>query len=203
MKEVHFARAYGPEDTIPPFKGANGKVMPEVAIIGRSNVGKSSLLNHFFGDKSLAKTSSQPGKTQTINVFIADDAVAFVDLPGYGFAKVPKELRAAWGPMIEKYLSGRPQINLVLFLFDLRRDPSPEDVEMLGWLAHFGQEVIIVMTKSDKIVPSLRQKHAEDIIRKLKIEAPVILFTTKEAKGKDALKALMAQKLRSFLGTVA
>lgn len=201
MKNIRFARAYGPDDKILPIKGSKGTVLPEVAIIGRSNVGKSSLINHFFSNKTLAKVSSQPGKTQTVNIFLADDDLVFVDLPGYGFAKVPKELRAKWGPMIEGYLKNRESLAIVLFLFDLRRDPSEEDISMLRWLLHFGKDVIIVFTKSDKLPRASHKKTAEGILNSLNIEAPYVIFSTKEGPCKETLKMLIIEKLNHLQGS--
>jgi len=196
MKNVQFKRPYGPKDKVPPFKGDNGKIMKEIAILGRSNVGKSSLINHVCGNKTLAKTSSVPGKTQTINIFTSDDVI-IADLPGYGYAKVPQEMRAEWGPMIEGYLKNRPSLELVLFLFDLRRLPSDEDIAMYKWLCHFDKKIILIFTKSDKIPGNARQKQASDIMRELKANAPYILFTTKEGHCKEALLALINENLRS------
>lgn len=198
MKNIHFAKCYGPDDKILPIKGAKGFVLPEIAIIGRSNVGKSSLINHFFNNKTLAKVSSSPGKTQTVNIFIVDDAVVFVDLPGYGFAKVPKELRAKWGPMVEGYLNKRESLSIVLFLFDLRRDPSDEDISMMRWLRHFDKEVILVLTKSDKIPINAHKKMAEGILKGLHVNIPYVIFSNKDGACKDALKALIIEKLNQI-----
>lgn len=195
MKNIRFLRAYGPKDTIPAIKGSNGFPLPEIAIIGRSNVGKSSLINHFFNNKTLAKVSSVPGKTQTVNLFSVDDEVLFVDLPGYGFAKVPKELRAEWGPMMEGYLHKRESLALVLFLFDLRRLPSPEDIAMLKWLIKFKNSVIVVFTKSDKIPVYNQKKTAESILKELNVDVPFVIFSTKDGLCKEVLKALIIERI--------
>ncbi len=146
-----------------PFKSAQFKrsvfsvdkcpstMWPEIVLIGRSNVGKSSLLNHFLGTKKLAKTSSRPGKTQSINFFSVDDRLSLVDLPGYGYAAAPGHTRKNWGPLIQKYLSSRNQITLLLILLDIRRTPSTLDIEMLQWAEHFQRPFLIIFTKTDKL----------------------------------------------------
>lgn len=158
---------------------------PEIAVIGRSNVGKSSLLNFLFQTKGLVKTSQEPGKTRLINFFEADDEVLFVDLPGWGFAKASKSLRADWGDLIGNYLSERKPLKAVLFLLDIRRDPSEEDIEMAVWLRDQGQKVIYVITKADKVNQS--EGHAQ--IKKLSEffgEEPVIT-SAKAGKGRNHL----------------
>lgn len=197
IKEAKFQGAFGPDVKIPVFKTPRGKVMPEIALIGRSNVGKSSLINHLLGRKGLAKTSSVPGKTQTVNFFIVDDQLALADLPGFGYAKVPKELRAKWGPLIEGYLKGRENLKLVLFLFDIRREPSEEDIAMLQWLMHFGKDVIAVFTKSDKISHSAHQKTAHTILESLNVNVPFVIFSTDEHKGKEALIRLIDNHIQA------
>jgi len=122
---------------------------PEVAFCGRSNIGKSSLLNTLTNSRGLARTSSTPGRTQTINFFIIDDRLYFVDLPGYGYAKVAKEIRKNWGPMIENYLRDRPQLKLTIMLVDARMPPTATDVLMKEWLDHCHIQNIIVLTKTD------------------------------------------------------
>ncbi|MDR1537608.1 MAG: ribosome biogenesis GTP-binding protein YihA/YsxC [Clostridiales bacterium] len=125
--------------------------LPEIAFIGKSNVGKSSLLNAMAGRKALAKTSSKPGKTRTLNFFNINGKLMFVDLPGYGYAKISKQESAKWGPMAESYLLGRKELKLILMLADIRHDPSPLDIAMLEWLDHFSFTRAIIATKSDKI----------------------------------------------------
>ena len=124
---------------------------PEIAFIGRSNVGKSSLLNGLLGVKGLARTSSTPGRTQSINFFLINEAYYFVDLPGYGYAKVSKADRAAWGRLIEKYLADRSQLVLSILIVDARHEPSPLDLQMQSWLQHFGLTYLVVSTKIDKL----------------------------------------------------
>jgi GTP-binding protein len=124
---------------------------PEIAFIGRSNVGKSSLLNGLLGVKGLARTSSTPGRTQAINFFLINESFYFVDLPGYGYAKVSKADRLAWGRLIEKYLAERSQLVLSILIVDARHEPSPLDLQMQSWLQHFGLSYLVVSTKIDKL----------------------------------------------------
>lgn len=131
---------------------------PEVAFLGRSNVGKSSLMNSLLGVKGLARTSSTPGRTQTINFFLINEQFYFVDLPGYGYAKVSKEARATWGQLIEKYLAQREQLVLSILIVDARHEPSPLDLQMKSWLQHFKLPYLVVSTKVDKLSANERRK---------------------------------------------
>ena len=144
--------------------------MPEIAVAGRSNVGKSSLLNHLFQQKGMVKTSSTPGKTQAINFFTLNDQVAFVDLPGYGFAKVPDNIRKQWGPMIQTYLQKRETLKLILFLFDVRRIPTGEDKEFLEWIALNNKSAILVLTKVDKLTKNELNANTKKILEKFNTE---------------------------------
>ncbi len=123
----------------------------EVAFIGRSNVGKSTLINGLLGRRSLVRTSRTPGRTQTINFFLINEVFFLVDLPGYGFARAAKEVRKQWEPMIRNYLSGRPNLKAVVLLLDIRRIPNEEDIRMLDWLEEYGIPTIPVLTKVDKV----------------------------------------------------
>src|SRR5205085_7220896 len=123
----------------------------EVAFMGRSNVGKSSLINSLLGAKGLAKTSSTPGRTQLINFFLINEAFRFVDLPGYGYARVPGAVKREWGPMIEKYLASRPNLVLSILITDSRHEPSKLDLLMRDWLTEQAQPFVIVATKADKL----------------------------------------------------
>ena len=125
--------------------------LDEVAFIGRSNVGKSRLLNALAGIGGLARISSSPGRTQTINFFSINERLYFVDLPGYGYARVPRKIQERWQPMVEGYLQDRPQLKLVLLLVDSRIAPTPNDVQMKEWLDHFGMNKVVILTKSDKL----------------------------------------------------
>lgn len=124
---------------------------PEIAFMGRSNVGKSSLINSLLGVKGLARTSGTPGRTQLINFFLINDAFNFVDLPGYGYARVPTDIKKEWGPMVEKYLATRPNLVLSILITDSRHEPTPLDLLMREWLESRGKPFIIVATKADKL----------------------------------------------------
>lgn len=140
---------------------------PEIVFIGRSNVGKSSLINSLLGIKGLARTSSTPGRTQSINFFLIDDKYYFVDLPGYGYAKTSKENRRAWGNLIEKYLAEREQLMLCILIVDARHEPSPLDLQMKSWLQHYGIPYLVVSTKIDKLSASERRhsrQRAEQVL---------------------------------------
>lgn len=137
----------------------------EIAFAGKSNVGKSTLINAMLGRKALARTSSQPGKTRTINFYDVNDVMYVVDLPGYGYAKAPKTEIAKWGAMIEEYLENREELKAIILLIDIRHEPGKNDIMMYEWLKHYGYDIIIAATKSDKINRSQIQKHLS-VIRK-------------------------------------
>lgn len=137
--------------------------LPEIAFAGRSNVGKSSLINALVNRKALVRTSSTPGRTQLINFFAVNGAFSLVDLPGYGFAKVPLEVKKQWGPMIQTYLSSRTNLRGVVLIIDIRRIPKDEDIQLLEWLRTFGVPPILVVTKCDKVSKSQRERYISAI----------------------------------------
>lgn len=139
--------------------------LPEIALAGRSNVGKSSFINTLLGRKNLARTSSKPGKTQLLNFYNIDDKLRFVDVPGYGYAKVSKAERLKWGKMIEEYLTSRDNLRAVVSLVDFRHDPSADDIQMYTFLKYYDIPVIIVATKADKVPRGKWNKH-ESMIKK-------------------------------------
>ncbi|GJM74801.1 putative GTP-binding protein EngB [Paenibacillus macerans] len=167
--------------------------LPEIALAGRSNVGKSSLINRMIGRKNLARTSSTPGKTQHLNYYRINDGLYFVDVPGYGYAKVSKSQREAWGKMIEKYLMERETLKLVLLIVDLRHPPSKDDELMYDWLKAYELPVCVVATKADKVPKTRWPKHLKIIKEALVLRAgdPVILFSSEEGTGKDELWGLI------------
>lgn len=144
-------------------------MLPEIAFVGRSNVGKSSTLNTLLGRKSLARVSSTPGKTRTINFFIINKEFYLVDLPGYGYAKVSKSEKASWGKIMETYLSTRQNLQEVILLVDIRHEPTNDDKMMYDWIKHYGYGSIVIATKSDKISRSKYQKHIKIIRQKLQM----------------------------------
>jgi GTP-binding protein len=163
-------------------------LLPEIAFAGRSNVGKSSLINTLVNRKHLVKTSSTPGRTQLINFFNINQQVGFVDLPGYGYAKVPVSIRKKWGPMIETYLSGRETLRGVVVIMDIRRIPRQEELDLLGWLAHYSIAAIPVLTKTDKLSKNKQTRQHQLIAESLEMDKDdLILFSAKTRRGKDAI----------------
>lgn len=165
FKKARFVKTAVHSKDYPVLRDLSGNIMPEIAVAGRSNVGKSSLLNHLFQSKGLVKTSSVPGKTQALNFFNVDDKLAFVDLPGYGYAQVPQAVKKQWGPMIQNYLKERNSLKLILFLFDIRRIPTDEDLLFLEWTARNEKAVILVLTKVDKVGQNEKKTNSEKILK--------------------------------------
>lgn len=162
---------------------------PEVAFAGKSNVGKSSLINALMNRKSLARTSGQPGKTQTINFYKVNDEFYFVDLPGYGYAKVSAAIKEKWGKMIEKYLKTSPQLKAVFLLVDIRHEPSANDKSMYDWIVYQGFTPVIIATKLDKINRSQKDKQIKLIREGLKV-APgtkILPFSSVTKQGRDEI----------------
>ena len=159
--------------------------MPEIALAGRSNVGKSSFINTLLGRKNLARTSSKPGKTQQLNFYNIDDKIRFVDVPGYGYAKVSKAERAKWGKMIEEYLTSRENLRAVVSLVDLRHEPTADDIQMYDFLKYYEIPVIVVATKADKIPRGKWNKHESITKKKLNFEASdsFIIFSSETRHG--------------------
>lgn len=169
----------------------------EIAFAGKSNVGKSSLINGLLNRKSLARTSAQPGKTQTINFYNVNKNLYFVDLPGYGYAKVSVEIRAKWGKMIERYLHGSPQLKKVFLLIDIRHVPSENDCMMYDWIVDNGYEPVIICTKLDKIKRSQVQKNLKLIREKLDLVpgTTMIPFSAQTKQGRDEIWNLIEETL--------
>ncbi|GKS55535.1 ribosome biogenesis GTP-binding protein YsxC [Enterococcus pernyi] len=167
--------------------------LPEIALAGRSNVGKSSFINTLIDRKNLARTSGKPGKTQTLNFYLIENALHFVDVPGYGYAKVSKTERAKWGQMIETYLTSREQLKAVVSLVDVRHKPSQEDIQMYEFLKYYDIPVIVVATKADKIPRGKWNKHESEIKKALNFDRndTFILFSSVTKQGKEeAWKAI-------------
>ena len=171
--------------------------LPEIAFAGKSNVGKSSLINGLLNRKSLARTSAQPGKTQTINFYNVNKNLYFVDLPGYGYAKVSVEIRAKWGKMIERYLHGSPQLKKVFLLIDIRHVPSENDCMMYDWIVDNGYDPVIICTKLDKIKRSQVQKNLKLIREKLNLVpgTTMIPFSAQTKQGRDEIWNLIEETL--------
>lgn len=161
---------------------------PEIALVGRSNVGKSSLTNTLINRKNFARTSSQPGKTQTLNFYNVEDQLYFVDVPGYGYAKVSKKQREAFGHMIEEHITSRKQLRGVISLVDARHDPSDDDISMYEWLHYYNIPILVVATKADKISRSRFNKYESNIKRTLGFDeedSDFQFFSSETKYGKD------------------
>jgi len=187
LKKMELETVCGITSTLPV------NLQPEVAFAGRSNVGKSSLINGLLNRKSFARTSSQPGKTQTINFYHINDEFYFVDLPGYGYAKVSAELKAKWGKMIERYLMGSKQLKCVFLLVDIRHEPTANDKQMYEWICANGLRPVIIATKLDKISRGQVKKQTDMIRKSLKAPANTTLipFSAMTKQGAEEIWALI------------
>ncbi len=171
----------------------------EIAFAGRSNVGKSSLLNVLINRKNLVRTSSTPGRTQLINFFDLNGELFLVDLPGYGFAKVPLAVKKQWGPMIRTYLQTRETLCAVVMLFDIRRVPRDEDLQLLDWLEEFGIATIPVITKVDKVSRNKRQKQLQPILEATGLpEEAFTLFSALSKQGRDEVWERLEVAIEDF-----
>lgn len=167
--------------------------LPEIAFSGKSNVGKSSLLNRLVRRKAFARVSRTPGRTREINFFRVNSSFILADLPGYGYAKISKEKKADWKPLIEGYLRGTPQLAGVVQLLDLRRDPSEDDVAMLDYLAELELPTIVVLTKADKLAHTAADARADEIMKRLSLERDqTILFSAVTGLGREELAQAVA-----------
>ena len=163
--------------------------LPEIAFAGRSNVGKSSLINCLIQRKSLARTSSTPGKTQTMNYYNVNNEVCLVDLPGYGYAHVRSDFRKSWGPMIERYLKSSAGLKAVFLLVDIRRVPNEDDSMMYEWIVNAGFSPVIIVTKSDKVKRSQISRAVLDIKNALRVteDTEIIIFSALSRSGRDGI----------------
>lgn len=166
--------------------------VPEIAFVGKSNVGKSSLINTLLNRKNLVKTSSTPGKTRLLNFFLINDAFRFVDLPGYGYAKVSKSEQAGWRKLCERYLKGRENLRGVVMIVDIRHTPGALDAEMREWLAHADVPVLVVASKADKLSRAQIAKHLEEAAEALGEPEPPLAFSAKTHLGRDTLWARLS-----------
>lgn len=171
--------------------------MPEVAICGKSNVGKSSLINLLTNNSKLAKVSGSPGKTRLVNFFILNEEFALVDLPGYGYAKVSKSEKNSWGKMMEDYFDVSNNLRAFLILLDIRHKPTADDKMMVEWAAHFGLHVIIVATKADKIAKTKRHQRLKEIKKTIDegIDYPIVAVSALKKTGVEALLEEMEKAL--------
>ncbi|MGV3464389.1 MAG: ribosome biogenesis GTP-binding protein YihA/YsxC [Heyndrickxia sp.] len=173
--------------------------LPEFALAGRSNVGKSSFINKMLNRKALARISSKPGKTQTLNFYIIEESLYFVDVPGYGYAKVSKKERAAWGKMIETYITSRKQLKAVILIVDLRHPPTVDDRMMYDFLKHYQLPCIVIATKADKIPKGKWQKHLKITKETLEFDPSdeIIIFSSETGEGKDAAWQAISRKCKN------
>ena len=182
IKNVEFVKSAAKPHHYPEYD------LPEIAFAGRSNVGKSSLINTLIQRKDMVKTSSKPGCTQLINFFLINEILSFVDLPGYGYAKVSKKIRAQWQPMVEQYLSMRKNLYGLILLIDIRRDPKKEEFDLLEWLEAHEMPYLVILTKFYKLSKTKQQKRFFFICSQLQREEnQIILFSAKTKKGRDTI----------------
>lgn len=198
FKQARFLTSALKEDEYPSLQNPQGTPLPEIALIGRSNVGKSSLLNHLMQNKSLAKVSSTPGKTQRINYFLIDEKLLLVDLPGYGYAKVSQAIKQSWKTHLENYLTKRESLNLLLFLLDIRRTPNQDDLTFFKWANYHHLPLVLILTKTDKLSEQEQKKQHQIILNVLTSEKslsrlPVLLYSTKDGKCKHRLIEIINQ----------
>ena len=163
-----------------------GDAKPEIAFLGRSNVGKSSLINSLLMVRGLARTSSTPGRTQSLNFFSINDRFRFVDLPGFGYARVPRDIRSTWGDMVTTYLANRRQLVLSIHIVDSRHEPTKQDLQLHEWLEHSNKPRLIVATKSDKLSNNELRKTLEHIVHVLEDDS-VVAYSAKTGRGRDEL----------------
>ena len=170
--------------------------LPEIALVGRSNVGKSSATNALLNRRNFARTSQTPGKTRTINFYKINNEFYFVDLPGYGYAKVSKSEKDKWGVIMERYLQDRQELCAIFLLVDIRHDPTNDDVMMYEWIKHFGYNCVVIATKADKISRGQYQKHISIIRKKLQLEKDekvIPLSSSKKTGVEDVWNEIIAQ----------
>ena len=193
IKSVSLDIVIGPTSALPATD------LPEIAFAGKSNVGKSSLINSLICRKSLARTSSQPGKTQTINFYNVNGEMYYVDLPGYGYAKAPVHVQASWGKMIEKYLRTSKQLKAVFLLVDIRHEPKANDKQMFDWITDSGFTPIIIATKSDKISKGAIPKNLKIIREGLNASKDVTLipFSSETKSGREEIWSLISRLIES------
>jgi GTP-binding protein len=172
--------------------------MREVAFLGRSNVGKSSLINKLCSRKSLARSSSEPGKTRELNYYLINKEFYFVDLPGYGYAKLPEQIRSSWGKLIEQYLKSRDQLSLVVQLVDARHEPTELDMMMVGWLDYYAKPFLVTLTKADKLPASKMPRYlqaAKELFGRFSNCRDVIPFSAITGIGKSDVVQLIARHI--------
>lgn len=190
IKKASFVRSLG------AFGGFPGQGLPEIAMVGKSNVGKSSMINSLTGNSKLARTSSEPGKTRLINLYLINEAFFLVDLPGYGFAKAPKQEKQKWAEMIEGYLKSSENLKRVFQLVDVRHAPTEDDQLMVEYLRHYDIPFTVVATKADKLSKAQRSRSIPVICRTLGVQPwEVLTYSAKDGTGKEALLEMLEGEL--------
>ncbi len=197
MKKFSFSQAQYvgsalSHETLPQLRTSNGNLLPEIVVVGKSNVGKSSLINHLLKRKDLARVSATPGKTQTLNFFTIDKELALVDLPGYGYAKATEDVKNQWAKAIDHYLKNRSTLKLILFLMDCRREPAEEDCAFARWVSHHQIPILIIFTKADKLSENEKRLNALNclaVFNNFLHKNPVrfIHYSIKDARSRDEL----------------
>ncbi len=186
IKKAEFTTSAGIGSPYPP------PMHTEIAVVGRSNVGKSSLINHLCGNRKLARVSSTPGKTRLINFYLLNDSFYFVDLPGYGFAKAGKAERAAWGNLIESYLSSG-RVKHIFLLLDIRHTPTGDDAEMFRWIVYYSVPFTIIATKADKLAKSKRKQAADSVAKALGAPPSAVAFSVELPDTRETLLERIGQ----------
>jgi GTP-binding protein len=199
-KAARYERS-GPGEDLPVIKGPQGHALPEVAFSGRSNSGKSSLLNDLTEHKELARVSNTPGKTQLIHLFPIPSSLVLVDLPGYGFAKVPEAVKRSWGEGLEHYFTNRDSLALILLLLDIRRLPSHEDIQMLEWARHYKKNITLILTKIDKVTAQERKKNTEAIIKTFNEPSLPFLHYSVLQDAREARRELRSHIIQQILSS--
>jgi len=196
FKNISFVTSATNPSGYPLFRDSSRKELPEIAIAGRSNVGKSTLLNHLFRNKYMVKTSATPGKTQLLNFFNIDDTFVCCDLPGYGYARVPGSVKRQWGGMIREYLENREALKLIFFLIDIRRIPNEDDLMFLEWAARAEKAVIVVITKVDKVKSNEKARNTKKILDAFDTEnLHYVHYSATKNIGYNQLVAMMNEAL--------
>lgn len=189
MLIIRKARFVTSLDGLKPFEGQG---LPEIALAGKSNVGKSSLINRVTGNGKLARTSSEPGKTRLINLYEINEALMLCDLPGYGFARAPIEEKKKWGRMIEGFLAGSPNLKHVLQLVDIRHEPTADDQAMVEYLRHYNLKFTVIATKADKLSRAAAGRNIQAVCRALVVQPwEVIPFSAEDGSGRDRVLELL------------
>jgi len=197
IKSAEFVTSAVKPDQYPPPE------LPEVAFAGRSNVGKSSLINKLVNRRSLVKTSSTPGRTQLINFFLMNGDLSLVDLPGYGYAKVPAAVKKQWGPMVEAYIANRTNLKAVVLLMDIRRTPKAEEFNLMDWLRHHQIPMILVLTKADKLSKTQQSKQRKIAAEVLGVDpTDFVLFSAKSGLGTTVMWELIEQVIGQGIAAV-